>query len=307
MIDILLASYNGEKYIGTQLDSILSQKYQNFRVLIRDDGSTDNTLDIIESYVNKYPEKIILIKDNDKCGNSASNFIKLTSYATSDYVMYSDQDDFWLPEKLKISLDTMLAAEKEYGRMTPLLIYCNYAVADKELNIIKNAQRGSQVEKKDVSFNELIVQNYVTGCLIMANKALYSLVGEYDSRILMHDWWLALIASSMGKIIHNNEIVMLYRQHGDNVVGNVNVKSWRYRINKIVDKNTKYAKYLYYNQMDLFLCRYSSLLSKDKIAVVNDFLSIYKCNSKFERIKKLINGNYLKSDFFRRLGQIWYI
>lgn len=307
MVDVLLATYNGEKYIREQLDSILSQTYQDFKILIRDDGSSDSTLSIIEEYKKQYPNKIYLKQDDVKCGSSAKNFFQLTRYATSNYVMYADQDDFWLPNKIEITLNKMLEIEKENGENTPTLVFTTYKAVGETLQDLEVNESKTQIAAYNLELNRLLVQNYVTGCLMMVNRALYCNMGEFDERILMHDWWAALYASANGVICHVPNIVMLYRQHGNNCVGVVEIKSMKYRIRKILDKDTKNAQYYYRNQAECFYERYKEQLDDTICNTLEEFLSIYETKSKVKRIKKLLKGKFLKSDSVRILGQLWYI
>lgn len=307
MVQILMATFNGEKYISEQIESILNQTVQDIQILVRDDGSSDCTVGIIEKYVQLFPNKIVLIKDEIKCGSAVSNFMQLTKYATADYVMYSDQDDFWLPNKIEVTLDSMKKVEITEGTDIPILVFTKYKVVDENLKEINKSEKGSQIEKKRMKLNQLIVQNCVTGCLSMVNKALYSLIGDYDKNILMHDWWTALIASSMGKIIYIPEEVMLYRQHGNNVVGAVNVKSFKYRWNKFHDKRTKNTHFRYKDQMILFYERYKYILSDKSRICVEKFINIYDTKFKIMRIYKLVKGGYLKSDVVRNIGLLIYI
>lgn len=307
MVDILLAAYNGEKFISEQLDSLLEQSYQEFRILIHDDNSNDRTVDIVKEYEAKYPDKVRLISDDVKCGSSVSNFMYLTKCADSDYVMYCDQDDYWLPDKINVTLSKMQEVEKKVGKEKPVLIFADYKPVNSELIEITYDNSENQIFSYNLDFNRLLVQNYVTGCLMMVNKALYSIMGEYHKDILMHDWWAALIASAMGKIYHIPEIVMLYRQHGDNVVGVVNVKSLEYRLRKFLDPSTKNMKYLYENQAKIFLSRYEKELNSEILKNLHDFLSISEQSCKWKRIAMLKKGNFLKSDKIRQLGQFWYI
>lgn len=307
MIDILMATFNGERYLKEQLDSILSQTYQDFQILIRDDNSTDNTVCILEDFKNKYPQKIVLIKDDTICGSSVSNFMQLSKYATSEYAMYCDQDDFWLPNKIEITLKEMKKIEKEIGESSPILVFADYIPVNENLKKIKSNPSNNQINAYNLDFNRLLVQNYVTGCLMMMNKALYIKMGNYRKEILMHDWWAALIASSMGRVSHIHENVMLYRQHKNNVVGAVNVKSMSYRIEKFFDKNTKNMKFKYRDQALLFFNRYKNFLDKEKRYQLQKFLEIYNTKSKLKRIIMLIRGKYWKSDIVRKIAQIWYI
>ena len=107
MISILLSTYNGEKYLSEQLDSILQQSYQNFIIYIRDDGSNDNTLNIIMYYVHNFPSKIKLVDDKVKHRGAKLSFIWLMSHIESDYYMFCDQDDVWLPNKIELSIDKL--------------------------------------------------------------------------------------------------------------------------------------------------------------------------------------------------------
>jgi glycosyltransferase involved in cell wall biosynthesis len=257
--------------------------------------------------VEKYPKKIVLIEDNVKCGSATSNFMQLAHHATAEYVMFCDQDDYWLPNKVEVSLNGMIKAEQEVGSDVPILVFAKYKAVDKDLQDIGMSDKGTQLEKRRTELNHLIVQNCVHGCLSMVNRALYSIMGDYDKDILMHDWWAALIASSMGKIVYIPEALMLYRQHGSNVVGAVKTNSFKYRWAKFTDKNTKNMKFRYRDQMTLFYQRYRDILPKEANNCISDFLSIYDTKSKIQRMYKLSQGQYLKSDMVRILGQMWYI
>lgn len=133
-VEILLATYNGEKYLETQMDSILAQTFQDFQVIIRDDGSKDRTVEIVRGYEARYPGKIRLVTDDAVCGNPASNFMQLLKYATADYIMFADQDDYWLPEKVEVSLREIKRIEAEKGKETPILAFAQCEVVDAELN-----------------------------------------------------------------------------------------------------------------------------------------------------------------------------
>lgn len=307
MIEILLATYNGEKYLREQLDSLINQTYENIRILIRDDGSIDQTEKIIDEYMKEYPDKVYRVIDNIKCGSAVSNFMELTKSATADYIMYCDQDDYWFPEKVEISLKWMKRIEGETGKTCPILVFGDYEQVNEKLEKIECKGFANQIDGYHLELNRLLVQNYVTGCLMMINKPLYLLMGEYRKEILMHDWWAALIASSMGIIYHFPQKLMYYRQHNDNVVGAVNVKSWKYRIEKFLDKKTKYMKNLYERQAACFLNCYFFDLKEDERIQMQNFISISKNRNKMKRIYLLNKGKFLKSDFIRILGQYWYV
>jgi glycosyltransferase involved in cell wall biosynthesis len=306
MVDIVIATYNGEKYLREQLDSIINQTYKNIKIYIRDDGSKDNTVNIIKEYVEEYPEKIVYITDNVKCGSAKSNFMQAMKYTSSEYIMFSDQDDIWLPEKIRHSLIRMKKIENRYGPDIPILVFGSYRPVDEHLNYIKGKEKKRQEAKYKLNFSNLLVQNYVNGCLMIINRKLAELMGEYNDGILMHDWWAALIAAGAGKINHIDEVMMLYRQHTDNVVGSVDVKSFKYRIGKLKDPKTKDASSYYFRQAELLYCRCKSNLSEKNRKLLKQFIELYH-KKKRDKIIGLIKGNYLKSDFVRIMGQFWYI
>lgn len=305
MVEILMATYNGEKYISQQIESILNQTIQDFKILIRDDGSKDNTVNIIKDYVSKYSDKIVLIEDDIKCGSSMKNFMELTKHALADYVMYCDQDDYWLPNKIEVSLEEM--KKNEENTSVPILIYTDFIKVDVNLNEMKNDVKKSQIYvKKSLDLPHLLVQNYVTGCCMMVNKALYKNLQDYSEDILMHDWWIAIYAATFGKIIHKEEKCMYYRQHANQVVGATNVKSFKYVFEKFISGSSKDSMNFYIKQAKYFYGLYGKNMSDKAKEIFQIFLTLPQKN-KFLRIYFLIKYKFLKSTFLRIIGQLWYI
>ncbi len=313
MVDILLATFNGEKYLREQLDSLLDQTYQKIRILIHDDGSSDGTVDIIKEYVSNFPSKISFIDDGSFFGDPARNFAHLIKQSTADYIMFSDQDDVWNSDKVRVMLGAMKVAEKRYrddekktyGAL-PLLVFSDYELVDVDLNPIKVDEKKLEVAKHYTTFNRLIVQNYVSGCTMMINRAAALLFGEYDDRMDMHDWWIALYVSAMGRVMHLPSKLMKYRQHSENTVGAKNIKSFKYRISKIMNPETKNGKNDAFSAMDLMNERFGDILPDKSKEMVDVFISM-KTMSKPARIKTLLKYKFLKSDVIRALGQIVYI
>ena len=217
-VTVLLAVYNGEKYLAEQIESLLTQTESNFRILIRDDGSCDGSQKIIASYIERYPEKISAIH-GAPTGNSRDCFAALLESADDDYVMFCDQDDVWLPEKIEITLAAMKKAESENGNM-PILVHGDLSVVDSNLNVISNSFFEYQrLYQENVSLPALLVQNYITGCTVMINRALKQKCSPIPRECIMHDWWLALNAAIYGKIVCIDKPLLLYRQHNNNQVG----------------------------------------------------------------------------------------
>lgn len=215
-VDILLATYNGEKYLSQQLDSILSQTYTNFRIIISDDMSTDSTRKILEEYVQK--DKRIVVHMQKKNLGVVSNFEFLLGKVESKYYMFCDQDDIWNEDKIEKTLKKLKETNAD-------LVFTDLEVVDDELNTIYNSYwelKGlkDKIEKYN-GFNALYLNNYVTGCTILAKSETIekTLPFPKNSKYVLHDYWLALIVSQSGKIEFLNEPTIKYRQHKNNKVG----------------------------------------------------------------------------------------
>ena len=142
-IDILLATYNGESYLSSQLDSIINQSCDNWKILIRDDGSKDRTLEIIEWYTKKYNNQIFLIEDEKKNLGVCGNFSELLNHSHADYAMFCDQDDIWFKNKIKITFQKMKEMENTYGSDCPILVHTDLMVVDKNLEKISFTGTGN--------------------------------------------------------------------------------------------------------------------------------------------------------------------
>ena len=225
-IAILMATYNGEKYICQQIDSILSQTCKDWELYIHDDGSTDNTIAAVESYVEKSQVKIHLIDGKSTCG-AKYNFVYMTC----------DQDDVWLEKKIELTYDKILAIEDKAD--IPCLVYTELRVVDSELNTIADTM--SEYQSLDChkrTINQFILQNSVTGCTMMVNRALRDKmlrITNIDNTI-MHDWWAALVAAQFGKTAFIDEPTILYRQHGDNSLGALGINKLSYIVRRVWQK-----------------------------------------------------------------------
>lgn len=304
MVDILLATYNGEKYIQEQIKSLLEQTYQDIRILIRDDGSTDRTIDIINELATKNPDVIKLIQDNKELHNPTANFFELCKHSTSDYIMFCDQDDYWFPNKVERSLEEIKKAEASCPDM-PILAYGNYIISNKDLEPL--GEDKSLVRKKTewLSLNHLLVQSCVTGCLCIINKPLKDLMGEYNEGILMHDWWLSLIAAAVGKVIHFDDELMYYRQHEENVVGAVDTDSVEYVRERAMANDIRANRDIMIKQAEVLAENLKKSAPKEKMNIINAFIKMQSC-SKIKRLYLLIRYRLWKEGLARKISQILF-
>lgn len=211
-VQVLLSSYNGEKYLAAQLESILAQDYEEISILIRDDGSTDHTLEIIQCYADKYTNIGYYVGKNLGVQQS---FFQLMQHAdkTADYYAFSDQDDVWLPEKIRQAVQLL---EKQ-DQSLPLLYASKTTLVDAELKEITIRKKRVQIRPE---FGNALVENVCTGCTEVFNRRLLELVTKQTpTHAIMHDWWLYLCATAFGRVYYDANSYILYRQHGNNQVG----------------------------------------------------------------------------------------
>lgn len=235
-VEILMATYNGAKYLPAQLDSILNQDTPNWHLMVSDDGSTDETPEILDDYVRRFPEKITLIYSGHRFGNARDHFFWLMRQCKADYMHFCDQDDVWYPDKVRIMQEAMERAEAQYGAETPLLVFTDQTVVDENLKQISpSLMRMQQQNPEATDYRSILFQNIVTGCTSAINRSVAELAGQCrdTSNLIMHDWWLALVAARFGKLVYLDVSTVAYRQHGDNSVGAKNVGSFRYLLYKL--------------------------------------------------------------------------
>lgn len=205
-IDILMATYNGEKYLSEQLDSILRQTYKNWKLIIHDDGSIDGTVQIINQYVFKYPDQIIFINDGIQTGGSKNNFAYLMLFSSSKYITFCDQDDVWFSHKL----ETMILLLEEYD-----LVISDLIVVDETKKVLNDSFY--KLNDSSCGFFHNLIHNSYIGCAMAFNRNIYEKSLPFPIKIPMHDWWIGLVAEIFGSVIFTDKKLMYYRRHSSNV------------------------------------------------------------------------------------------
>ena len=220
MIAILLATYNSERYISEQIDSLFGQSFKDWVLYIRDDGSTDNTISIVSEYIVKYPDKVFIVDNEGKSLRAYLNFMALVEKVDADYYAFCDHDDVWLHDKLEVSYIRMRALEAA-NPDKPLLVHTDMRVVDQNLNVINNSFWAyTKLLPEKSGFVELVCCNSVNGCTVLFNKKARAFALQHVDHATMHDMLLAqTVAASGGIVSAVNKPTVLYRQHIDNVVG----------------------------------------------------------------------------------------
>lgn len=275
---ILLAAYQGEKYIRRQLESVLAQDYPNIRLILSDDGSTDGTIQILEEYAAAHPEKITHYRATGRFGSAQRHFLHLlTEFHDAPYIMFCDQDDVWHKDKVRVTLCKMQQLER--GENIPAMVHTDLRVVDEKLmEISPSFWKHSNLDGSRLALNQLLVQNVVTGCTMMINRSLAELVCRSvpDRGILMHDWWIGLLASACGRTGFLPVPTVDYRQHGNNAVGAKNVRSGAYLWHRLTSKNMRRSLMDAAQQAEVFQNSYEDLLTAEQMVLLSAFVEAQK-------------------------------
>ena len=235
---ILLSSYNGHKFLAEQLDSLFCQEECTLKLLVRDDGSTDSTVDVLHSYQQKYPDKIDIIKGNN-IGWKKSFFelikIAYNQYPNFDYYAFADQDDIWLSDKLSSAIKALILYQNDSA------LYCSNLFYYKD-----NINHGPIIKSTPIiTEKSCLVRNYATGCTVVFNsKFLLLLNTEFPKIDIAHDYWCFMVAVCCGIIIYDEKPHIFYRQHSNNQIGAKRGKKalWKRRcreFNDIINKHIR--------------------------------------------------------------------
>ena len=219
-VHIVLATYNGERYIREQIDSILANTVKDISIEICDDGSADQTVKIAREYAEKHA--CIHVHENEKNLGYVKNFIAGIRRSRSPYLMLCDQDDIWDPDKIARTLAAMKGLEHECGNdvRRPLLIFTDAVNYDSETGkTLGSFHKNSHLNAEKTDPAHLLMENKCIGCTVMVNAAVLPYLETVPEEVRVHDWWLALICSHFGKICYLNETTLHYRQHRGNMIG----------------------------------------------------------------------------------------
>lgn len=252
-IAILMATYNGGFYLREQIESLLSQTYQDWHLYIHDDGSQDDTVSIIKSFVEQHPNQMTLL-DYPPQGGPCRNFLSMLDHVVAQYYMFCDQDDIWLPEKIALSLQKMQECESHHPEQG-IVIYTDLQIVDEHLKVIHPSmwKYAGVYPEFLTTFNEAGGHTAIaTGCTMLFNEKAKACCSYDASKAVMHDNWVCLCVLKQRGILQTiNKPLVLYRQHGRNFFGSGNIAAsnitLKYRmthLSKIYHSNKDYYSML---------------------------------------------------------------
>ena len=226
---ILLSTFNGEAFLCEQLDSILRQSFTDFIIVARDDGSEDSTSGILARYAAAHAGRFFILPDEGANLGAKASFAALMQYVLEHkselglaraYMMFADQDDIWLADKIEIEFNSLLRLEQEGAYRIPALVHSDLEVVDREgkrLAASFIAYQGLQIQR-DSLVNQ-VQSNLVTGCTAVINEELAIKALPIPAQAIMHDWWIAIAAVAYGKRLFIDQPLVRYRQHDANAIG----------------------------------------------------------------------------------------
>ncbi|WP_304364168.1 glycosyltransferase family 2 protein [Paenibacillus sp. Mc5Re-14] len=272
---MLLSTYNGEQYIDEQILSLIRQEGVSVQILIRDDGSTDNTLGKLEHLKRLYPQQIVIFKGENK--GVVQSFFDLVLMSSNEFDIYAfcDQDDVWNKDKLISAVSCL----NKLADNVPLM-YCSATqMVDQRLSPMKKWPVAPQ---RPLSHYNALIENVCVGCTMVFNKTTMELVKETPplniNNVIMHDWWIYLCVSSFGRVVFDPEPRLLYRQHNNNVLGGAGDgwrSKWSKRWNRFLNGKNHY---ILSKQAKEFADTFQQRFDYQKQQEISEFLSFQSKN-----------------------------
>ncbi|RNI28029.1 glycosyltransferase family 2 protein [Rufibacter immobilis] len=303
LISVVMATYNGARFLTEQLESIYGQTYRNIEIIVCDDQSSDGTPDILERFSRSHG--LVYSINPTKLG-VVQNFAKALTLAKGDYVALADQDDVWLPQKLSLSLKKLRTLEQDSSTNTPALVFSDLTVVDQELKHLHPSYwKYMKLNPDNVKLNRVLVENVVTGCTVLMNRATVQLAIPIAPEAMMHDAWLLMTASCFGKVDYLSTPTVLYRQHAANVVGarSMNLRS-KFDSGVIKIRNNKFGLLNEeINQANAFYKRHRGKLEccAEQRNLLEQFISLKKM-SFWKKKLILLRYSFFSNTFFKSLN-----
>jgi glycosyltransferase involved in cell wall biosynthesis len=216
-IEIAIPAYNCAAWLDALIESILQQGFDNWRIIARNDASTDDTAACLADWKSRLGERMIILPPGPNLG-LVGNYEAILGATTAQWVMFADADDIWLPGKMSITLGAMRTAEADQGAATPIVVFTDAKVVDEDLRPIADSYwRWTRANLAASSvFRRLVVDSPAISSALMVNRALINLALPMEGAAYA-DWWSMLVAAAFGKVVMLDECTILYRRHSNNL------------------------------------------------------------------------------------------
>lgn len=284
-VTIIMSAYNGSKYIKEQLDSIFCQKDVEVTCFVRDDGSTDDTLQVLNRYTPQLGKLIVV--DGENVGWEKSFLMALRDAPKGDYYAFADQDDIWFDDKLATGVNML---EKLVDMNMPCMYHCNKISVTEDLKPLSH-----QVKRipKPLNRKNALIQEYAQGCSILLNEEARQLVCKHlPKHKIAHDFWCGLICYLFGVVVYDDRPHFYHISHGTNASGEGHL--WKSRISRL--KGFFFENHTYRLPMNDLIVGYSDLLKGTDIKFISKIIT-YK-NSFFDKLYLIFSFHFIRSSFW---------
>ncbi len=300
LVLILLSTFNGESFLEELLESLINQTYSNWELWIRDDGSTDNSIDIIKKFSYKYYNIKLISETNTVNLGAKQSFSDLIKKAfkesDADYFCFCDQDDVWFKNKIEASINEIQKLKTDSNENIPLLVFSELIPVNRNLSVINASfyQQSNLIPTNNL--NHLILHNFVVGCTMMFNRKLLDIAYDIPECERMHDSWFALIAYSCGFFSFINKSLLYYRIHNDNVFGVSEKNMIKNLLKKRITINDKFCYVC--DRAGAVLNLGGPYIHEEKKEILYNFYNLNKMN-RIKRIYYVIQKKMLPQKNFR--------
>lgn len=284
-IAVVMTTFNGDKYLVEQLESIISQTLRPSEIIVCDDGSSDDTIQILKRYSER---KILVHHQNEQRLGVVKNFTKATTLvSTAEYIAFADQDDVWLPNKLEELVNKMLCSTDQ---AKPAMVFSDASIIDRSGHVLKSSLwKEFGIHPRRQTFRTLLTRNIVPGCMMLINSKMKELFLSIPEAAYMHDAWVTFLAFAYKNYAFVDEPLVKYRQHESNVTYSISSSSKSNLLSKIFEylqgmmsdksllrKEATHAK--------VFFDMYSGIMSKEDAQFFEDFFRITNKNYLFKKL-----------------------
>jgi len=305
-----MTNYQGESWSDVQIATIVAQDYDDWHLLIRDDGSTDRTLDILRSWRDRFPNKIaILDEHNPQNLGVVGNISALMTASSAPYAMFSSWDDVWYRDKVSNAVRAMRSLEARHGAECPLLIYTDLRMVDANLHELhpSTLKHLGHVPSRNRTVGHFCLENTAYGCTFIVNRALLQLGNPIPKAARVEDWWLALVAAAFGVIEARPEVSLDWRRHGVNVSNQLLPLPLLASLRSVITDPLRHRRAFYAkleaNQelIQAFLDSFDGRLSSRDRATLQAFLALPKLGF-WARRRAILQHRIFYSSFTRTAG-----
>ena len=300
LVQVLLSTWNGECWLPELLSSLEGQVFQDWELLIRDDGSQDQTVKILLEWQQEHPSKVARFEADDQHLGCPRSFSKLVGMSDAPYLMFCDQDDVWFPEKIATEFVGILQLREEYGDDIPLLVHTDLALVNTDKVLISASfwqMRGFDVHQKKQNY---LLTNTVTGCSVMFNRAAADKAFPVPADVTYHDRWLALVCAWFGQIYPVDQPLLFYRQHAHNEVG-AGLANYAHVTGVSIPKRVE----AWSRQAEFFLQRFGEELQARDYCLVEALAELRHLRG-WGRRKHIVQHRLFKQGVLANLALLWF-